>query len=1704
MTAPAQTTPEALFAPGLSVFPGAAAERGELEGWNRADAPFPADGCIHRLFEEQAARTPGAVAAVCAERSLTYAELNARANRLAHHLAALGVGPEVRVGIGLRRGLEMLVSILAVLKAGGAYVPLDPAYPAERLAFTLRDARVAVLLTQESLRAVLPVPAGVRVVSVDLAADELARESAADPRSVVGPRNLAYLIYTSGSTGVPKGVAIEHGSAVALLSWAAGVYTADELAGTLACTSICFDLSIFELFLPLSMGGRVIMVENALALPRAAAADQVRLLNTVPSAAAALLASGGIPAGVTTVNLAGEPLRAALVDALYAHGVLRVYDLYGPSEDTTYSTWTLRRPGGPETIGRPIAHTWAYVLDEAMRPVPAGEPGELYLGGKGVTRGYLGRPALTAERYLPDPHAAAPGGRLYRTGDRARWNADGTLAYLGRLDAQVKIRGFRIELGEIEAALRLHPSVRDCVVVARPDAEGEKRLAAYVVGPADAEGLRAHLRRSLPEPMVPAAFVAMEALPLTPNGKLDRKALPAPVFGSAEDRYVAPRTPVETVLAGIWAELLRVERVGVHDGFLELGGHSLLGTRVVSRIREALGVELTAGAVFELPTVAALAGRVEALRQAGAPPEPPLAPVERTDALPLSFAQQGLWFLDRLQPGSAFYNVPAAVRLSGPLDAPALERALGQVVRRHEPLRTRFAEVDGAPVQVVDPFRGFTLPVEDLSALPAAEREAEARRRAGDDASRPFDLAAGPLFRAALLRLAADEHVLLVAMHHAVTDGWSLELFFAELSALYAAGGDAARAALPPLPVRYADYAGWQRARLAGEAPRRELAYWRERLAGAPALLELPTDRPRPAVQSFRGARERVELPAALLARLEAVGRAEGATLYMVLLGAFQLLLSRHAGSDDVVVGSPVAGRTRRELEGLIGLFVNTLVLRTDLSGDPTFRALLGRVRQATLGAYDHQELPFDRLVEELHPERSLSHAPLFQVMFALDDAAGVPERVGGLEARRVEAEHAAAKFDLTLSLEGDARGMRGVLEYATDLFDRATIRRMLRHLRRVLEQVADDVDVRLSRVRLLDEAERRTVVAEWNRTDAPAAGTTLHGLFEAQAERTPEAAAVVCAGARLGYGELEARANRLANHLRRRGVGPEVRVAVCLEPGPEMIVSVLAVLKAGGAYVPLDPASPAERLRAMLGDAGVAVLVTEESLRGRIPSPGVDTVSVDGDRAGIAAEPATRPVGGAMPGSLAYVIYTSGSTGVPKGVAVEHRGACNLVPALVRLCGVDPGTRALLLAPLHFDASVAEIFSALAAGAALHLPDAAAAVPGDALVALLRRERITHTKLTPSALGALPAAELPDLRTLVVGGEACTADLVARWGRGRRFVNVYGPTEATVRVSAAVCVPEPRHPSLGAPLANTRLYVLDPSGEPAPVGVAGELHVGGVQLARGYLGRPALTAERFVPDPFGGAPGRRLYRTGDRARWRADGVLEYLGRLDAQVKVRGFRIEPGEIESVLRRHPDVRECAVVARDDAPGGRRLVAYVVGGCDPDALRAHLRRSVPEYMVPAAFVALGALPLTPNGKVDRRALPAPDFGAPAERYVAPRTPVEEALAAIWAEVLGVARVGVHDGFFELGGHSLLATRLVWRIQDALDGEVSVLSLFETPTIAGLAPRLAVRRARPAAEAAAAPASSQQLLAMIDQLSDAELDRLLGANPENRTFP
>ncbi len=1675
-----------------------ASERNQiLLAWSGAESGIPAGtGCLHELFEAQAARTPEATALVASkergDERWTYDTLNRRANRLAHHLRRLGAGPEQRVGVLLGRSGELVAALLGILKAGAAYVPLDPTYPDDRLAFAAEDAEITLLLSEERYAGKL---AGRRAIDVsEILAAAGPCETEENPTPLAGPGNLAYVMYTSGSTGRPKGVALEHRAPVERMLWARAAFPPEALAGVLAATSIGFDLSVFEIFAPLSSGGTVILAANVLALPTLPARDEVTLVNTVPSAMAEIVeiaerVAEELPPGLRTVNLAGEALPPRLAERIYRHAQIEhVFNLYGPTEDATYSTWArIERGAARVSIGRPLPGTRAYVLDGSLQPVPGGVPGELFLAGAGGARGYLGRPDLTAERFLPDAFGPAPGGRLYRTGDRVRWLESGALEHLGRLDHQVKVRGFRIELGEIEAALLTHPEVRQAVVLVRERA-GSPALVGYVAGEESSlvsAELRDHLRRQLPEPMVPAFFVRLEALPLTPNGKVDRKALPVPEWQRAEESYLAPRTPVEEILAGIWSEVLRVPKVGATDHFFDLGGHSLLATQVTSRLRSALGIEVSVRDLFAAPRLADLAARVDALRRTGTvPATPPLHAVPRAGALPLSFAQQRLWFIAELEPDSPLYNLPAALWVSGPLHGAVLELCLGEIVRRHEALRTVFAAPEGAPVQRIRPAKPFRLPVVDLAGLPEKARETQALALASEEAGRPFDLGRSPLLRGLLVRLAPQEHAVALTLHHIASDGWSLGVLVREIAALYPAFDWGRPSPLPELPVQYADFSRWQSSWLHGEILEQEIAYWRPQLAGLPPLLELPTDRPRPAAQSFRGAARPVRLPAELTRQAASLGRQSGSTLFMVLLAGFQALLARYSGQDDLAVGSPVAGRTHREIEPLIGFFVNTLVLRGDLSGAPAFRELLGRVRETALAAYLHQETPFEKLVEALAPERGLAHTPLFQAMLVLQNAPAARLEIEDLCLRPMGLQATTSKFDLTLTLEEHESGLAGTVEYATDLFDAATIERLSEHFERLLAAALAAPERRVSELGFLGEAERQQTLVEWNDTSRESLdGALVHEAIAARAERDPGALAVAWDGGELTYGELARRSDRLAGQLRRLGVGPEVFVGLCCGRSGDLVVGVLGILKAGGAYVPLDPEYPPERLRQMLADCGAPVLVAEErtrSLAVEIGDPrGARLVWVDAPEPTLDVEegPMSPAV---LPENPAYVIYTSGSTGRPKGTVVTHGSLASSTRARLAFYR-DPVESYLLASSFAFDSSVAGLFWTLWEGGTLVLHRDQFQLDLPEFLATLAGRRASHLLCLPSLYSLIlehaQPSQLASLKTVIVAGEACSPALIALHTAELptvSLVNEYGPTEGTVWSSACTltATSPSRVVSIGRPIENVRLHPLDRELGPVPAGVHGELWIAGALLARGYLGRPDLTAERFLPDPFSGAPGARMYRTGDRVRFLPDGSLDFLGRLDHQVKLRGFRIELGEIEAALVALPGVRAAVVTVREEeGPGHLRLVAYVVSDLAVEELRRvlpeQLRERLPDSMVPAAFVALAALPRTVNGKVDRKALPAPEPPGGREGYVAPRTREEEILATVWAQVLRLPRVGVNDNFFELGGDSILSVQIAARARQA--GLLfTVRQVFEHQTVAGLA-----RHATAAALTAAAGA-------------------------------
>ncbi|WP_326763634.1 amino acid adenylation domain-containing protein [Streptomyces sp. NBC_01591] len=1632
-----------------------------------------AGATVHRLVEECAALRPDTTAVLSTDGELTYRELNARANRLARHLRFCGAGPGAAVAVCLERGPEQITALLAVLKSGAAYLPLDPEHPTDRLAYMVADARAALVVTDSARAARLPDEPGRFLTDRDW--PSLADLPAHDPEPAASSGDLAYVIYTSGSTGRPKGVEIEHRSLVGLVRWTADTFGAAPGRRVALLAGVGFDAAAWELWPALATGATVCVPDDTVRLTPALLQrwlSERRVTGTfvsTPMLESLAALDWSEPTSLEYVLTGGDALRLPAGLRL----PFRVVNNYGPTESTVVTTSAEVVTGtAVPPIGRPVRGTFVYVVDRYGRPVPTGVPGELLVGGAGLARGYRGQPGQTAERFVTADVDGTPR-RVYRTGDRVRWLADGQLEFLGRLDDQVKLRGHRIEPGEIEAVLLVGPDVAAATVVVREDAPGDKRLVAYVVPAAGAtvrgEVLRGRLRRELPDFMVPSAFVALERLPLTPNGKVDRRELPAPEPRASGAGGPAPRTPVERAIAAAWSQVLGTEVTGVDDNFFELGGHSLLATQVTSRLRDALGVEVPVRELFAAPTVVGLAAAVAELAADGTAGAERIVSADRTGGpLPLSFAQQRLWFLDQLEPGRAEYAVPFALRVSGALDTDALDAALTRMLARHEILRTRFvADDDGEPAQVVDPPAPVHTAVHDLRHIAdTEERQEAARHLARAEAARPFDLAAGPLLRAHLVRLADEEAHLLLTVHHIACDGWSEPVMARELREGYRAATTGISPEDTELPVQYADFSVWQRQQLTGDVLEGQLAYWRERLAGVEPL-ELPTDHRRPEGRPGGGDTVTFEVSAAVAAGLRKAARNGTASLYMVLLAAFQVLLVKYARQDDVTVGSPVAGRNRAETEDLIGFFVNTLVLRTDLSGDPAFTELLDRVKDTALGAYDHQDLPFERIVEELAPDRDPSRNPLFQTMFVFQNT---PDEHGwslpGLDVEPFTVTLPDAKFDLTLMMSEDAGGgLRGALEYRTDLFERDTVARLAGHLGTLLETVAREPAARLSRLCLLTAEEGRRTVVEWNDTAAAFPDTaTLHGLFEERAAQQPDTVAVEGPQGTLTYGELNALANRIAHHLRTRyGVRPDMPVAVCLERGPDLVAAVLGVLKAGAPYVPLDPDHPAERLACMVRDTATPVVLTGSAHTGRLPSD-VPLLLLDEDTATLADEPDTDPRPAAAPHHLAYLIYTSGSTGRPKGVQVEHRSLVNLVHWTAREYGLEPGQRIALLAGIGFDAAAWELWLGLTRGATCCVTTETVRLTPHLLRDWLCEQRVHATFLsTPmlEALVALPWAADSPLDYVLTGGDRLRMPPQARLPF--RVVNNYGPTETTVLATSTVVEPGDAVPPIGRPIPNALVFVVDQHGRPVPVGVPGELLIGGVPVARGYRGRPELTEERFTAYEAEGVS-TRVYRTGDLVRWRADGQLEFLRRIDNQVKIRGNRIELGEVESTLLTHPGIGEVSVIVREDTPGDKRLVAYLVTtGADAPStadLHAHLGRFLPDYMIPAAFVTLERLPLTANGKVDRAALPVPDHQRPdlGREYTAPRNAVERTVTAVWQELLGIDRVGVHDNFFQLGGHSLLATQVASRLRKALRVDVPVRAVFDSPTPAQLAQAIA----------------------------------------------
>jgi amino acid adenylation domain-containing protein len=1674
-----------------------ATEAEQLNTWNATETAYGDGGgqTLVDLLMAQAARTPEQVAVKLATidtasapntaiHQLSYAALAQASNQLAHYLQQLGVGPETRVGVCMDRSVEMVVALIGILKAGGAYVPMDPDYPAVRLAYMLADSNIDVLLTQSHLNERLPAT-DATIISLDSEWNKLALYPNTAPDIDLTADNLAYIIYTSGSTGQPKGAMNAHRGIVNRLVWMQAEYQLTDAHKVLQKTPFSFDVSVWEFFWPLLNGAGLVMAQpgghrDADYLVNVIQAEQITTMHFVPSMLDIFLQAQNVEActSLWQVMCSGETLPKAYVERFYSRLKASLHNLYGPTEaavDVSYWACQSNDLGMSVPIGKPIANLQLYVLGDSLEQLPVGVSGELYLGGVGLGRGYWARPSLTAERFLPNPYSQLAGERLYRTGDLAKWRGDGVVEYIGRADFQVKIRGYRIELGEIESALRGQDGVRDAVVIAREDTPSDKRLVAYLVASEsqtlEVNILRDALNRTLPAYMVPSVFVTLDQLPLSPNGKINRQALPKPQGTLLEHQqtFQPLSSPTEELLAAIWADLLNVQRISAVANFFELGGHSLLATRLVARIREQFGVDVSLRAIFELSTLQAISRTIDVGRQNKTGTQlQTLVPLPRMEALPVSFAQQRLWFIHQLDQNSPAYNAFVAIRLTGTLNAAVLERSVNALVQRHEILRTTYAFKDEL-VQIVAESLSINLPLIDLTNLDTQEQDRILHDLMATESVAPFDLGNGPIFRTRLVKMQPDVHVFLLALHHINSDAWSFPILFQELVQLYQAFVSGQLSPLPPLPIQYADYAAWQRRWLAGEVLEVQIAYWQKKLVGVSTLLELPTDHPRPPAQTYRGSSRSFQLSKDTTQLLKDFTKAEGATLAMGLLAGFEILLRRYTGQDDFVVGQGIGMRRWQATEGLIGPFINMLLLRASFTDGLTVRQLIRQVRETALDAYDHQDLPFEKLVEVLQPKRDPSYNPLAQVMFVFHNTPVSHIDLTNLQFDFVASEQHSAQFDLLLRITEVNETLMGQLEYNTDLFEGQTVVRMVEHYQTLLSAALQNPAAPVNTLPLLTVTERLTILRDWNETTvAYPAEQTLHQLFETQVLKTPDALAVITPAETLTYAELNQRANQLAHYLRLKGVGPNVTVGLSLERSTTLAVGLMGILKAGGAYVPLDPNYPAERLAYMLQDSGVKVLVAQKHLLNGFPAHEAQVVSIDEDWPIIGQQPQNNPVCNNGPDDLVYVIYTSGSTGRPKGVMLNHRGRVNNFTDFNRRFNVTSTDRLLGISSLSFDMCAYDVLGTLTAGAAVVLPAAGHDYDPNEWLSLIHQHGITLWHSVPSLLSLLvevvqdqPEQRPHSLRLALLGGDwipVSLPDRVRAIAPDIKLISLGGATEISMDSTIydiEDVQPDWRSIPYGHPMANQLSYVLDSHLQPTPIGVPGELHLGGHGVAWGYLNRPDLTAEKFIPNPVGDQPGDRIYKTGDLARWRVDGNLELLGRLDHQVKIHGHRIELGEITSALRRHPSIIDAVVTARRDGGGLPQLVGYVVPeeGTDPSSadLRTYLKQRLPDYMVPNQFVSLAALPLTPNGKLDRKSLPTPNQNADPDReYVAPENNNEALLVATWKDVLGLDRVGVTDDFFELGGDSFKAIRVV----NAYRGKLGLLDVFKSPTIRKLA--------------------------------------------------
>ncbi len=1656
-------------------------EKEKIKSWSANSKPLPESNIIHEWFEKIAEEYPESIAMTFNGKALTYSELNAKANKLSHYLINLGTNAEDIVGICIGKSFEMVIASIAVLKVGAAFVPLDPSYPEERLNYIIKDARVKLLITNANNDELFH-DRTIPIVNIDKTKSEIEHYGIENPNSDVEPNNLAYIIYTSGSTGKPKGVMLQHEGFCNLIQRMHEDFIVKKNSSVLQFASYSFDASIAEIFMPLLIGATLSIIDKELAISPGLLIDfmnQNKVTHaTLPPSVLSLVDETKIDGGKTFISV-GDSCSWSIAERFIDK--VRLLNGYGPTEASVGTSWDVvkledKNSSLTAPIGKPIGNSKIYLLNKELTSVPIGGVGEIFIGGLGLARGYFNRPDLTAEKFLPDPFSLVKGARMYRTGDTARYLNDGTIEFIGRVDFQVKIRGFRIELGEIEAQLNSLGPVKSSIVVASKDNLGNEKLIGYIISDdkkVDAEEIKNLLRNNLPEYMIPYTIVHLNEFPLTPNGKVDRKTLPKPDDLAVSEFDESPNNANEEIIANIWKDILKLKNIGINQNIFEIGGHSLLATQVISRLNESFNIQFPIKYIFEYPTISSLAKEIEKYKLSDKVNLQPIVKVSREQKLPLSFSQKRLWFLNELKPNDPSYNITSAFKLIGSLNTDALFNSINQIVNKHEVLRTVFLDDHGQPYQKILDEIKLEIKQKDFSNLSESEAEINTKNIAINEARSTFNLSTGPLLKVSLFKISDTKHILILTIHHIIADGWSIPILIKDIAEFYNQKVKDIDVKSNELPIQFADYAVWQQSYLESEVYKTQLQYWKNQLIGIPPLLELPLDKQRPSIQTSNGNRISFTIEPELVSALNRISQKEGVTLYMTMLSSFQLLLAKYSNQNDIVIGTPIAGRNKKDIENLVGFFVNNLVIRTKFDGQLTFRKLLKQIRKTALDAYSNQDLPFEKLVEELQPSRDMSHAPIFQVMFVFQNIPFDSVGISDIKLEPIEIETGTTTFDLSLTLSQGKDEINGVFEFNTDLFYETTIEKLIQHYKLLLTKLIKNFKIKVDKIELVTEEEKSKLLNEYNKTEVLFDDKiTVHNTFENLVNQNPDNIALCFfdplnnINEKLTYSHLDKRANKLARFLLSKGIALEDKVAICLDRSFDLTISVLAVMKAGGTFLPIDPYYPNDRIKYMIDDSAAKFILTTKDLLPKIDNNNKNLVVLDEINLENLSEDSLKL--DIYSDNLAYIIYTSGSTGRPKGTMLAHKGLINLANMQRKAFDITAKSKVMQFSSLSFDASVWETVMALLNGATLQLTTKDVVSSGEELSNLIESEKVTTITLPPSVLSVLKQKELPELKTIITAGEAVSNELVHKWGSNRKFFNAYGPTETTVCASMYLCNEKtyPKGPPIGKPIDNFRLYVLDRNLNLVPEGIPGELCIGGAGLARGYLNKPDFTSDKFIPDPFSGIKGARIYKTGDLVRYLPDGNIEFLGRIDQQVKVRGFRIELGEIDAQIRKIDDVFDTTVVVRESAGEAKQIVAYLVltdnSEFDIQKYRSILGNVLPDYMIPSAFVKLNKIPLTPNGKVDKAALPVPqissmDLGV---EYIEPRDDTEIKLVEIAKKLLSADKIGVLDNFFMLGGHSLLATQFISHIREEFSLELPLRQIFETPTIEGIA--FAVKKA------------------------------------------